>query len=104
MNSRIKELVEQAGMTLKPRRPYIDEEPDGYLESDTDYLDNNIEATRVFFEGGLGRFAELIVRECAQIAVFKDSGTVATADVAGHMAAGRSIAARLIREHFGVAE
>ena len=48
------------------------------------------------------RFAELIVRECAQIAVFKDSGTVATADVAGHMAAGRSIAARLIREHFGV--
>jgi hypothetical protein len=49
-------------------------------------------------------FAELIVKECAQIAVFKDSGTVATADVAGHMAAGRSIAARLIREHFGVAE
>jgi hypothetical protein len=50
------------------------------------------------------KFAELIVAECAQIAVFKDSGTVATADVAGHMAAGRSIAARLIREHFGVAE
>jgi hypothetical protein len=50
------------------------------------------------------RFAELIVRECAQIAVFKDSGTVATADVAGHMAAGRSIAARLIKEHFGVEE
>lgn len=50
------------------------------------------------------KFAELIVRECAQIAVFKDSGTVATADVAGHMAAGRSIAARLIKEHFGVAE
>jgi hypothetical protein len=50
------------------------------------------------------KFAELIVKECAQIAVFKDSGTVATADVAGHMAAGRSIAARLIREHFGVAE
>jgi hypothetical protein len=47
-------------------------------------------------------FAELIVKECAQIAVFKDSGTVATADVAGHMAAGRSIAARLIREHFEV--
>jgi len=50
------------------------------------------------------KFAELIVRECAQIAVFKDSGTVATAAVAGHMAAGRSIAARLIKEHFGVAE
>ena len=50
------------------------------------------------------KFAELIVRECAQIAVFKDSGTVATTDVAGHMAAGRSIAARLIKEHFGVEE
>jgi len=49
-------------------------------------------------------FAELIVKECMQIAVFKDSGTVATADVAGHMAAGRSIAARLIQEHFGVTE
>jgi hypothetical protein len=48
------------------------------------------------------KFAELIVAECAHVAVFKDSGTVATADVAGHMAAGRSIAARLIREHFGV--
>jgi hypothetical protein len=50
------------------------------------------------------KFAELIVRECVQIAVFKDSGTVATADVAGYMAAGRSIAARLIKEHFGVEE
>jgi hypothetical protein len=50
----------------------------------------------------IDQLAELIVKECAQIAVFKDSGTVATADVAGHMAAGRSIAARLIKEHFGV--
>ena len=64
MNRRLRELVEQSGMTLKPRRPYIDEEPDGYLESDTDYLDNNIEATRVFFEGGLELFAELIIAEC----------------------------------------
>ena len=52
----------------------------------------------------LEKFAELIVQECAEIAVFKDSGTIATADVAGHMAAGRSIAARLIKEHFGVEE
>jgi hypothetical protein len=50
------------------------------------------------------KFAELIVRECAKVAVFKDSGTVATTDVAGHIAAGRSIAARLIKEHFGVEE
>ena len=52
----------------------------------------------------LQKFAESIVKECAEIAVFKDSGTIATADVAGHMAAGRSIAARLIKEHFGVEE
>ena len=52
----------------------------------------------------LEKFAELIVKECAQVAVFKDSGIVATADVAGYMAAGRSTAARLIQEHFGVKE
>ena len=50
------------------------------------------------------KFAELIVRECAHVAVFKNSGTVATAAVAGHMAAGRSTAAKLIKEHFGVEE
>jgi hypothetical protein len=50
------------------------------------------------------KFAELIVRECAHVAVFNDSGTVATAAVAGHMAAGRSIAAQMIKEHFGVDE
>jgi len=76
MNERIRELAEQASKEVFPI--------------------NSI----AFME----KFAELIVRECAQIAVFKDSGTVATADVAGHMAAGRSMAARLIREHFGVEE
>ncbi len=61
-------------------------------------------AKRVKWEAALEKYAELIVKEWAQIAVFKESGTVATADVAGHMAAGRSIAARLIKEHFGVEE
>jgi hypothetical protein len=69
MNERIRELIEQAGMTLKPRRPYYDDEPDGYLESDLDYFDNNLEATRVFFEGGLEKFAELIVAECLMKAI-----------------------------------
>jgi uncharacterized membrane protein (DUF441 family) len=50
------------------------------------------------------KFAELLIQQCAHVAVFKDSGTVATAAVAGHMAAGRSIAAKLIKEHFGVEE
>jgi hypothetical protein len=58
----------------------------------------------LFYKLWQEKFAELIVQECAQIAVFKDSGIVATADVAGYMAAGRSIAARLIQEHFGVKE
>jgi len=44
------------------------------------------------------------VRECVKVAVFKDSGTVSSADVAGYMAAGRSTAARMIKQHFGVEE
>ena len=50
------------------------------------------------------KFAELIVRECMKVAVFKDSGTISTAEVAGWMAAGRSTAAKMIKEHFGVEE
>ena len=80
MNERIRALAKEAGLW---RQHYdIGEESPERLE----------------------KFAELIVKECAEIAVFKDSGTIATADVAGHMAAGRSIAARLIKEHFGVEE
>ena len=73
MDERIKELAKQSGLWfVTPREDLIDD------------------------------FAELIVRECARIAVFKDDGYIATADVAGHMAAGRVTAARLIKEHFGV--
>ena len=80
MNARIRALAKEAGLW---RQHYdIGEESPERLE----------------------KFAELIVKECAEIAMFKDSGTIATADVAGHMAAGRSIAARLIKEHFGVEE
>ena len=50
------------------------------------------------------KFAELIVRECAHVAVFKDDGIIATAEVAGYMASGRSTAARVIKKHFGVEE
>jgi len=79
MNERIGQLAEQANLLGPSSR-----------------IGNSHEAAE--------KFAELIIRECAQIAVFKDSGIVATADVAGYMAAGRSIAARLIQEHFGVEE
>ena len=50
------------------------------------------------------KFAELIVRECMKVAVNKDSGYMHPADVAGYMAAGRSTAAHMIKEHFGVEE
>jgi hypothetical protein len=85
MNERILKLAVEAGVT-------------GYFAAGTEY------ATPIPISGEMAKFAELIVKECAQIAVFKDSGTVATADVAGHMAAGRSIASRLIKQHFGVEE
>ncbi len=79
MNERIRQLANEAGL-----QPFEDCGPKYVYKME--------------------KFAELIVRECAKVAVFKDSGTVATTDVAGHMAAGRSIAARLIKEHFGVEE
>ena len=48
------------------------------------------------------KFAELIIEECANAAVQKDAGMAYTVDAAGYVAAGRSTAARMIREHFGV--
>jgi hypothetical protein len=84
MNERIRELAEQATTIVDTVNSQ------GYSSS---YANFDRE-----------KFAELIVRECMQVAVFKDSGTVATAQVAGYMAAGRSISARLIKEHFGVEE
>ena len=69
MNERIRELSEQAGINVIPRRPYIDEEPDGYLESDNDFVLNNHEVVVKLLEGdALKKFAELIVRECAEVA------------------------------------
>ena len=87
MNERIKQLAEQAK-----------------IEFTYDPTETPMRAFAECWEDELEKFAELIVRECAKVAVFKDSGTVATAEAAGHMAAGRSIAARMINEHFGVEE
>ena len=52
----------------------------------------------------LEKFADMIVRECIKVAVNKDSGYMHPADVAGYMAAGRSTAAHMIKQHFGVEE
>ena len=53
MNSRIDQLIEQSGMKLNPRRPYDDDQPDGYMESDDSMIDNNLEAIQEFLDGGL---------------------------------------------------
>lgn len=36
---------------LEPRRPYDDEQPDGYLESDLDYVCNNVESAVWLLDG-----------------------------------------------------
>lgn len=48
------------------------------------------------------KLAELIILKCVEVAIHKDCGMIATADVAGHMAAGRANAADMILKHFGV--
>lgn len=37
-------------MKINPRRPLDDDEPDGYLESDRDWVDNNFDAVIEFLE------------------------------------------------------
>jgi hypothetical protein len=70
MNERIQELSEQAGINVIPRRPYFDEEPDGYLEGDNDFVLNNHEVVVKLLEGdALKKFAELIVGECLMKAI-----------------------------------
>jgi len=65
MNERIKELAKQAGILCKPRQLFDDNEPDGYLCSDNDHFADNYLEVRAFFDGGLDKFAELIIEECA---------------------------------------
>lgn len=48
------------------------------------------------------RFAELLVKECAHVAVFANDTFIMTAHDAGIAASGRATAAKLIKEHFGV--
>ena len=67
-------------------------------------LAKSVQCERHWTEEDIEKFAELIVRECIKVAVNKDSGYMHPADVAGYMAAGRSTAAHMIKEHFGVEE
>ena len=48
-------MADQTSLEVIPRRPYIDSEPNGYLESDQDFVLNNIEACVWFLERNGGR-------------------------------------------------
>lgn len=75
MNERIKQLAEQA----------------------TEHYSNGQE--RAFDRE---KFAELIVKECMKVAVFKDADTNIVGYMAIYRLQGRSTAAQMIKEHFGV--
>ena len=65
MNELIQKFLAKSGVELKARRPYFDSDPDGYLESDNDFIQNNHEAIIKLIEGdGLKKFTELIVQCC----------------------------------------
>ena len=92
MNERIRELVTQArNYALDEKRIY-------------ERMHNTEQCMEEYREVYNAKFAEVIIRECMKVAVFKDDGYISTADVAGYMAAGRSTAAKMIKEHFGVEE
>ena len=101
MKERIKELAEQAGINVIPRRPYIDEEPDGYLESDKDFLLNNYEVALKLLEGdALQKFSDLLLRECMTIC-----GAIQGAAEYKNMqdfAAGAAKCKEIIKRDFGV--
>ena len=91
MNEQIKLLAEQAGLEWKVQPPHFTN------------TNNPIDFPKSV-NSDLEKFAELIVRECMKVAVNKNSGYIHPANVAGYMAAGRSTAAQMIKEHFGVEE
>jgi hypothetical protein len=105
MNRRIQELIEQAGMTLKPRELFDDDEPDGYLVSDDDYVRANPQAVRVFLDGGLEKFAELIVQECiSRCDGNSEYKNHQDTEFGRGVAVGIEVAKEQIKQHFGVEE
>lgn len=98
MNERIKELAKQS---YERRKRVIPNLPIGetWIEFDADGRPTNLPDELVFNKE---KFAELIVRECIDVAIHKDDGMISTADIAGYMSAGRASAAKMIAKHFGV--
>jgi hypothetical protein len=48
------------------------------------------------------KFAELIVGQCAEIAVTKNNGMIYPAEVSSYVTAGKVDSAKMIKQHFGV--
>jgi hypothetical protein len=64
MNQPTQQLIDRAGLTLKPREMYDD--LGDYWVSDRDHFDDNLEAVRAFFDQGAEKLVHLVVQECAQ--------------------------------------
>jgi hypothetical protein len=67
MNQPTKQLIDRAGLTLKPRQMYDD--LGDYWVSDQDHFDDNLEAVRTFFDQGAEKLVQLVVIECGQTLV-----------------------------------
>lgn len=63
-NNTIDKIIKKSGMALKPRRPYDSNNPNGYMESDQDFVWNNEDAVMTFMNGGLKTFAGMLIEEC----------------------------------------
>ena len=108
MNERIKELAEQAGILSKPRQlgpaPVIQPgvlNPLRKYVSDEEYIQDNFDVIRAVLGGnGLEKFAELIVRECAE------AGNLAVVRGIDEMAITRTALPNYveykIKQHFGI--
>ena len=105
MNERIKELAKEAVKysIFDPETNSYDEMNDEcetfYIDEDTEWI-IPVDIPKKFME----KFAELIIKECADVAINKDAGYIYTAEAAGYVNAGRSTASRVIKEHFGIKE
>lgn len=58
----------EEGKPITKRRPYVDDEPDGYLEGDYDYMANNLHQAVWFLDNGTDiinalKMAELALRD-----------------------------------------
>lgn len=55
---------------IEPRRPYAEDQPEGYLESDRDFVTNNLEACVWFLENH-AKLQELVTRTCRLIGLLE---------------------------------